>query len=403
MKVDSYFIVPIELHPQEVANVRDRISSESWGESTLPGTDEHDAFLVKTRAANQSEPHTDLHLAIVDTCLCFVYHQSSSHSPPWKNATGDWVARALETKERIRDQLRPKICGQIGEALAVLNVTESASRASAYALALYVLTLDDPASDPSRVALLLGNISRILKAPTRASGDDSGLFPSKHPVIQNVDSSETSAVYASYSAVVGVAWEDNSRAIGEASDELRAMLLRHQIRLQAAWNRAHQASKDIASQLRRSEARTKRHRRQELNNEEFLRFVQINQLTRQAITPEGSARDRFIFDELVKTSRIQDELDALAIGIDALDKAFDRWNERRLESGQRWIAGLFALFAGTSAAQGITSSFDWSTKCDILVSVGVGLVALGVAWWFTRPGRKVRRPPRGVRDPGPMR
>lgn len=410
MKVDEYYIVPIELRQNELQDTCQRIGKLDWGESELPGTEEYPAYLVPSSQTGMAAPHRALHIAIADTCVCFIYHQYAHHTTQWKGATSIWTEAVLDEKERILNQVNKKITlPEISNAIAQLQIDMAERRSQTYGLSLYVLTLDDDIDQDNNADSIVDDISKLVKVPTREENRPPNLFSSTQPLAQNVDTSNTSAVYASYSAVVAAAWRDGEISAALAATEITEILIRLEISLQAAWNRVHQANVQLHSQLQLpNQPRNQTAATLEVKSDEFLNFGRTGQVTHRALTPSVSARERFIFDNLVMTSRIEDEIGALSRTIEALDKAFDRFNERRLESGQRWIAGLFALFAGTSAALGITSRFGWSSECDlwlwsvecyILVSVGIGLFATGLALWFTRPGRKVRWPTGAIRGP----
>lgn len=394
MKVDEYFVIPLELQPEELETALQQADKSDWEESELPGVGEQKAYRITKSTANRKLPTRVLHVVFVDTCLCMVYHR-------WRNVEARWgeeSAKCINALLRRKECILKKVDGNIKPqsfrtALKKLGADAAEAKATTYGFSIYVLTRDEKINYS-----LEADISKLIKAPThetfrRAAGSSS------RPLSRNVDSANSTAVYASYSAVVGVAWTGKGRTADEVATELKNILLQHQLRLQAAWNRAHQASRQLDERLHELNDQSERKKELELDANEFLGFVRISQLVHQALTPAVSARERFIFDELVATSRIQDEIDALMMNVGALDKMFERSNERRLaavqrsvEDGQRWVTNVFAIFAGASLAQGVVGSLESLPRWWLLAGTAMGGgIAFGIVWLAARVARSKHR------------
>lgn len=416
MKIDEYYIIPIECTPRQLGDTEEKLIPPKWERSTVldskalrASTEDMDANVPRVYSRTDSPTVNDdgtvtLYIALVDTCLCFVYHRSSTTSLNASSGALTWTRKLRKDRKKILDAVKGKITlldaikGKITlplvrEALTELSIGTSIESAETYGFSVYVLTLEHAEQKVGNSTSMLDDIRSLMGVPTEEEEVLPSPFSSKHQLIENVDVGKDSAIYASYSAVVGLVQLGPSVNEAKAHELVNQSLLRLQVRLQAAWNRCHQASRRIRLQ-RATEItamggwnwlRTPYHYR---SRQELASFGYASQLVHGTGTPGLGTRERLIFDEFVRTSRILNE-------IDVLEKYLEQENYLRLEAGQRWISGVLALVAGTSTAQALLALSHLTIPGEVSLSIVIGsLVVLAVVFTPSLHGRLSRRKPR---------
>lgn len=380
MNVDEYFIIPIELRPEELKTAHSHIDELEWSESQLPGTEEYQTYVTARHLPYEGAQDPAVHLALVDSSLCFVYHRQHEFGAKWTDQPTRCVNYLLARKRWLLGKVEGDISWRpVGETLGKLGVAAAGARADTYGFSMYVLTADRTVDES-----LVNDIMGLIKEPELEARRQSGQAPPR-----DIDSSSSSSVYVSYSAVVGASFAEASGDQAATVASLSGMLLRLELSLQAAWNCCHQAGIRVDKFL---SGLALPHLNQDavaIDQQEYFAMVRAVQIGRRAQSASGSGRERAILAELVRTSQLDAEVTALLPGLETLDKVLRRLNERRVEIGQCVIAGIFALFAGTGTTQAIFAPFDFARVTEAGAAIGVGVVAACLALWATRPGRKV--------------
>lgn len=185
--------------------------------------------------------------------------------------------------------------------------------------------------------------------------------------IKDIDPSSLTTTYITWASIVSYSMDD------KAYERTKHLLICLEVRLQATWNRCFSFS-EYADLVFDGKTEVPRF------DQMYWQFVRALDDAKSAISSTFSSRADIFFREMVKTSKLQGEIDRLQIKMNLVEKFQETQMARRNAIYQKTIEGLLFIAAIASVMQVVFPlplpvdwRFGWATTAVIFV---LGLLAI---------------------------
>ena len=385
MILNEYAILPFEIGREHMEQTRHLIEQQGWASSSTPGTHEHKAYRITDSVRLETGNIYRLDLVLVGLSGCFLLHRSEQvcgESNTEYEHEISLVKRILKDRQRLHEQLLKEEGSPLFNArLKPLDVASWLQPNPSYMFSFYVFKIQGKLTLDTKVALrILADLIPIgIEADTEQSEGDilAAYFKSKDADgtrdLSDIDPNPYTAVYATYSTIVAGIWGEAC-----ADDITEAMLVSMQLDLQAAWNQCRQMDERVAEAIEDKE--------RDLDREDILiDIVRFLQKGKPSLSPKTSKRWRDVHDQLMETSRIEEEFRSLQGSLPLLERSIERNRELRKrkrddarQRGQGWITFILVILAAISATRVISTPSQlegWQPLWEPLIWIPLGTIA----------------------------
>jgi len=184
------------------------------------------------------------------------------------------------------------------------------------------------------------------------------------PELNDLDTAHDTETYVNWSTVLCVCKGDR-----DSFEETKALVTAMELRLQQTWNRCYEYSRLVDVVLREKSA--------DADLEDFFLAVGRSiDAARSVISSTASARAQRIFDELVRTSALERELNRLERKSELLEKALDRRRTKRQARDRKLTEALLGGIAGLSLLQVVLPQPEVSWLSSPLAPLLIGAILI---------------------------
>lgn len=214
-----------------------------------------------------------------------------------------------------------------------------------YVFSFYVFPGDIPANEEQRMNLRLLSEPSILDIDDMVSSDEakSRVDPGEIKKdflknIQDVDISGKAETYVTWATIVSAVRDD------EDWGKTLNLLIALEVRLQSVWNRCYSYSRYIDNVFERKIVTRN-------INDIYWSFVKTLDDANSVLTSTFSSRANVLFQEMIKTSRLRDEILRLQQKLELLEKFIDQQNNATYKKTSRIIEILLFFSAISGLVQ----------------------------------------------------
>lgn len=314
-----------------------------------------------------------MYVAIHESSFCiYIKGEKQSFSPNMQTLQDELLQRNILHEKIITNSTCSPLYGILKEINANLKKSIYGKVKINYVFSFYVLQNAKQYTDSKIIKILaepsMVDIDDMLSTKavkkTLSSCDIKENYISS---IQDVDISAHSITYITWATIVAQVDNDNSA-------DTVSLLVALEARLQTVWNRCFAVSEFIDNVFDNAKKPSD-------IDELYWSFAKTLDDAKSVLSSTFSSRADKLFDEMVRTSKLEGEIDRLEQKLFLLDKYIDKQNQKISKKYQKTIELLLFITAIASLAQiffPLPMSFlpNWAEYIVIGVLICIGIVAI---------------------------
>lgn len=383
----EYAILPFEIGREGSEHAHKQAQKMGWSRSDTPGIAIYLAYRRPDpiQLPDETEYHVDL--VFVDTSACFLLHNIE---PQPTQSEYDMAKNILIERNRLNNHLLSNEGNPfLAEVLENLGVGNWRQTKASYVFNFYILEMDGSPTEKTDKALkIISDRSTVgindkMTAREINQLDFDSMELTRLQNLSDIDPNPHTTIYTTWSAVAAGTWGDK-----ENTNVTKRMLVEMELGLQSVWNHSNQLKISAATFLDNEET--------DFDQDGLLntatRFLQTYK-QRTSPSSTSSTREVDVLNQLVDTSRLNEEIRALKSSLLTIERKVERKRQDlrqqehnyRRELGQDWITVVLVLLATIGATQAFIEQRWWEPVIWIFVAC--------LSYWLTvrRTKQKYRK------------